>query len=471
MKSNRHPDYLTAPRERLSYWVYFVGQNLFYAIVAYYLVTYMMMIGVDVTKTAAVMFAVKFWDAVNDALFGLVFDKVRFKKGKCMPWIRISTALLPVTTVLLFIIPRSAGETVKLAWFAIAYVLYDTAYTICDVPVYSLVTTMTDNMHERNTLMSFGRVFSGLGGGLAMVLCTVLVSESVGLSYGVISVIIAVLGAVTMVPLCRNGRERGNTGIEEESFTLRQMMRYLGQNKYLLLFYSAYIIANSLATSQAMGLFVSYYLFGNSLFNLLLNAIGAVPALVIALFIPKILQRVDKYVFYMVCTVVQIVLGFIIFAVGYRNIIAFMVLTVIRSIPASATGTMAFMFTPDCAEYGKFKTGTDAKGITFAIQTFSAKIGSAVSQSLGLMIVGWFGWQTVNASSFSELEALNITQPASALEGLWITYALVPVIGSLLSLIPLFFYRLRDRDVRVMAKCNFGEITHEEAEKQLSRPY
>lgn len=172
---NRHPDFLTTRRERGSYWVYFVGQNLFYAIVAYYLVTYMMMIGVDVTKTATVMFAVKLWDAVNDALFGLIFDKVKFKKGKCLPWLRISTALLPIATVLLFIIPRSAGETVKLAWFAIAYVLYDTAYTICDVPVYSLVTTMTDNMGERNTLMSFGRVFSGLGGGIAMVLCTVLV--------------------------------------------------------------------------------------------------------------------------------------------------------------------------------------------------------------------------------------------------------------------------------------------------------
>ena len=103
---NRHPDFLTTRRERGSYWFYFVGQNLFYAIVAYYLVTYMMMIGVDVTKTATVMFAVKLWDAVNDALFGLIFDKVKFKKGKCLPWLRISTALLPIATVLLFIIPR-----------------------------------------------------------------------------------------------------------------------------------------------------------------------------------------------------------------------------------------------------------------------------------------------------------------------------------------------------------------------------
>ncbi len=468
---NRHPDYLTSSKERVSYWVYFVGQNLFYAIVAYSLVTYMMMIGVDVTKTATVMFAVKLWDAVNDALFGLIFDKVKFKKGKCLPWLRISTALLPIATVLLFIIPRSAGETVKLAWFAIAYVLYDTAYTICDVPVYSLVTTMTDNMGERNTLMSFGRVFSGVGGGIAMLLCTVLVSESVGLSYGAVSIIIAVLGAVTMLPLCRNGRERGNTGIEDDSFTLREMFRYLGKNKYLLLFYSSYVIWGATATASSLGMFVSYYLFGNSMFNLLLTVIGAVPGLIIALFIPKILEKVDKYKLYVSCIIAQIILGFAIFAVGYENVTAFIILVVLRAIPLSATGVLAFMFTPDCAEYGKFKTGTDAKGITFAIQTFSSKIGSAISSSLGMLIVGLFGWVSVNASSFEELEQLNVAQPASAIEGLWITYILVPTIGLFLSLIPLAFYKLRDKDVRIMAKCNFGEITHEEAEAQLSRKY
>lgn len=468
---NRHPGYLTTPKERGSYWTYFIGQNLIYYLVTGYLVTYTMMIGVDVTKTAAIMFAVKFWDAINDALFGLIFDKVKFKSGKCLPWIRISTAVLPLTTILLFLIPRSAGEVAKLIWFAIAYVLWDSAYTICDIPVYSLVTTMTDNLTERNTLMSFGRVFSGIGTGATTVLCTVLASESVGVSFSVIAIIVGVLSIATMVPLSFQGRERGNTGIDDESFSLMEMLRYLSKNKYLLLFYAAYIIANALATSGAMGMLVSYYLFGNSMFNLLLGALGAVPSLVIALFIPRILEKVDKFKFYIVCTVIQIVLGFLIFFIGYKHMILFLILTVVRSIPLSATGTMAFMFTPDCAEYGKFKTGTDAKGITFAIQTFSAKVGSAVSSSLGMLIVGLFGWVTVNANSFEELEALHVAQPDSAITGLWITYALVPVIGALLSLIPLAFYKLRDKDVRIMAKCNFGEITHEEAEKLLSRKY
>lgn len=463
--------YRTTPRERGSYWIYFVGQNMFYAIVNNYLVTYMMMIGIDIGMTATVMLAVKIWDAVNDALFGWIFDKVKFKKGKCLPWIRISSVVMPLATIFLFIIPSAAGQTLKLVWFTVAYLLWDFAYTLCDTPVYSMVTTMTDNVGERNKLMSVRQIFAGVGMGVTGILGTVLVSENVGMSFSAVSVVVAIGGFITMLPICFWGVERGNTGIEEETFTLREMFRYLRKNKYLLLFFCGVLLCNMLATSNGLGMFISYYLFGSSLFNLLLSAIAALPALILALFIPKILEKIDKYYFFIGCMVAQIVLGVIMFATGYQNMIVTIILITLRALPLSAATVTAFMFTPDCAEYGKFVSGTDAKGITFAIQSFTGKLASAIASSLSMIIIGWFGWISVNASSFAELEALGVTQPQQALDGLWFTYVLVPAIGQLLALIPLSFYKLRDKDVRIMIRCNFGEITREEAEQQLSKKY
>lgn len=444
---------------------------MFYAIVNNYLVTYMMMIGIDIGMTATVMLAVKIWDAVNDALFGWIFDKVKFKKGKCLPWIRISSVVMPLATIFLFIIPSAAGQTLKLVWFTVAYLLWDFAYTLCDTPVYSMVTTMTDNVGERNKLMSVRQIFAGVGMGVTGILGTVLVSENVGMSFSAVSVVVAIGGFITMLPICFWGVERGNTGIEEETFTLREMFRYLRKNKYLLLFFCGVLLCNMLATSNGLGMFISYYLFGSSLFNLLLSAIAALPALILALFIPKILEKIDKYYFFIGCMVAQIVLGVIMFATGYQNMIVTIILITLRALPLSAATVTAFMFTPDCAEYGKFVSGTDAKGITFAIQSFTGKLASAIASSLSMIIIGWFGWISVNASSFAELEALGVTQPQQALDGLWFTYVLVPAIGQLLALIPLSFYKLRDKDVRIMIRCNFGEITREEAEQQLSKKY
>ena len=69
------------------------------------------------------------------------------------------------------------------------------------------------------------------------------------------------------------------------------------------------------------------------------------------------------------------------------------------------------------------------------------------------------------------LEAMGVQQSAAGLHGLWVVYALVPVIGMMISTVFYLFYKLNDKDVQIMAKCNSGQITREEAEKLLSRKY
>ena len=463
----------TSFSERNSYLVYFTGQNIFYFLVASYLTTYLMMTGIDMAKAGVVVLAVKVWDAVNDALFGAIFDKIKFKSGqKCLPWVRISTFLIPVASILLFAIPNAADENIKLLWFAVAYIFWDTAYTICDVPIYTMVTTITSNLDERNTLMSRRQIFSGIGIALITGIFTILPSEKVGLSYTWTVVIASIIGAAVMIPIGIKGKERNYVRSEsEENFSLVEMFKYLIHNKYLLVYYGGFIVANSFLTNNTLGIVASYYLFGDSLFSLVIGAITTPMQLVAAVLVPVVIRKYDKFKIYFWSNVGIIVSSALIFVCGYGNIWIFIALNILRTLPASIVGIMNFMFTPDCAEYGKFKTGTDAKGITFAIQTFSAKITAAIASSMAMIVLGWFGWQEVTASSFEELAASGITQTPEALKGLWLTYALVPVIGYVLSMAFYAFYRLNDKDVEIMAKANSGEITKEEAEKMLSRKY
>ena len=220
-----------------------------------------------------------------------------------------------------------------------------------------------------------------------------------------------------------------------------------------------------------MTLLVSFYLFGNSLFSIVLNVLNMVPGVLAAMLMPTILKRFDKFKTLFWCNIVSILLGLLIYFTGYGNQTLFLTLTCIRTIPMSIVGILAFMFTPDCAEYGQYTSGISAKGITFAIQTFSVKITAAISSSLALGLLGLFSWISVEAESFEELAALNIQQSPAALSGLWIVYALVPVIGMILSTFFYLGYKLNDKDVQIMAKCNAGEITRQEAEALLSRKY
>ena len=466
-------NYMTTFKERLCYWTYFVGQNIYYNITAAFISTYLAMQGIHLGKVALVLLIVKIWDAVNDPIFGYIFDKVKFKSGlKSLPWLRIAVLLIPIVTIFLFSIPAGLSETGKLIWFGVAYVLWDTVYTLTDVPAYAMLNTMTDNLQERNLLLSVNRVFSGAGVLLYGVILPLLISEQVGMSASLAIAIMAIFSALTMVPLCVGCKERNyRPEDEDESFSPRQMFRYLGSNKYLLTYYGGYMATDALKTSAAVTLFVSFYLFGDSLFSILLNVLNMVPGVFAAMLMPTILKRFDKFKTLFWCNIVNIILGLAIYFLGYRDKTLFIVLTCVRCVPMSIVGILAFMFTPDCAEYGQFKSGISAKGITFAIQTFSVKITGAVSSSLALALLGLFSWISVEAESFEQLAAMGIQQPDVALNGLWIVYALVPVIGMIISTFFYLGYKLNDKDVQIMAKCNAGEITREEAEKLLSRKY
>lgn len=467
------PGYMTTFKERLCYWTYFVGQNVYYNITAVFISTYLVMQGIDPAKSALVLLIVKIWDAVNDPIFGFIFDKIKFKsRQKSLPWLRIATALIPVVTILLFSIPSGMSPTGKLVWFGVAYVLWDTVYTLTDVPAYAMLNTMTDNLQERNTLLSVNRVFSGAGVLIYGVVLPVLIGESVGMSASWAIAILSIFSAATMIPLCVGCKERNyKPEQEDENFTPRQMLSYLGKNKYLLTYYGGYCATDALKTSNAVLLFVSFYLFGASEFSVILNILNMVPGVFAAMAMPSLLKRFDKFKTLFWCNIVNIVLGLVIYFAGYGNKAFFLTMTVIRCVPMSIVGILAFMFTPDCAEYGQYKTGINAKGITFAIQTFSVKITGAVSSALALFLLGLFSWISVEAENFAELAEMNIQQSDAAINGLWFVYAMVPVIGMMISTVFYLFYKLNDKDVQIMASCNSGQITREEAEAQLSRKY
>ncbi len=467
-KVNKNPLWQTTNKERKSYYIFFTGQNMIYTLVTTILTTALLFQGIDVEKAAGITLLIKIWDAVNDAIFGCIFDKVRFRSGKkFIPWLKISLIAIPVSTVLLFSMPKDGSEAFKLAWYAITYILWDTAYTLCDVPIYGMVTAMTERLDERTALQSYKSIWGGAGSGLSTILATVLAGEGIGFSYSTVSIIIAVVALITMSFICKNGVERCG-GEQDEAFTVRKMFKYLFSNKNLLVYYSGIFFYSGANITGLMTLVVSFYLFNSSLFSLIVMALSAVPALIFSLLVPKMVEKFDKMKIFMFCGIITIALSIVMWLLGYSNTWLIVALYVIRAVPQSIMGVMMFMFTPDCAEYGKFKSGIEAKGITFSIQTFMTKLTGAISSALYLFLLGVIKWKDVSAAeNFDQLKEMGITQTPETLDGLWFLFIMVPAIGVALGCVFWAFYKLRDHDVQLMTDANNGKITREEALEKL----
>ncbi|HRX92391.1 MAG TPA: MFS transporter, partial [Candidatus Izemoplasmatales bacterium] len=276
---NKHEGWATTKKERRNYGMYFMGQNMIYFLDYMFLATFLLMSGLEATKTAVILIVVKVWDAVNDCLFGNIVDEIKFKKGgKFLPWLKLSTPLVGVTTILLFGIPLGLNVTAKLIWFAVAYILWDAAYTMCDTPIFGMVTTMTDNQEERTSLMTTGRIFANIGVLLCMILGYTLPSQKIGISYTWLAVIVVAISMVFMSFVVFKGKEHtAGSQNTEKSYTLKQMFKYLGQNKYLLIFYLGIIFIQGLNTASAVLVFTCYYLFDSELIATAISLLSFFP--------------------------------------------------------------------------------------------------------------------------------------------------------------------------------------------------
>jgi len=445
--------------EKGSYALYFLGQNIFYMLIYLYMNTYFTDVGISTMAVAVIALIVKVWDAVNDPIFGGLIDKIKFKHGKFVPWLRIAVYIVFAATVMMFAIPNSFNMGFKIAWAVVAYLLWSVGYTLNDVPIFGLITTITDNQNERTSLNAIGRV-SAMIAVLAVMIVIPMFRNAIG-GWTQTVLLLSIIAVITMVPIGFTAKERVIPEGKSESVSVKQMMKYLVSNKYLFIYYLAFLISGTCNIASTWGLYIARYCVGNEAIMTVTSIAGMVPAIIIGMFVPLICRKVDKFKLYYIATIVTLFATVAKWIVGYSNINAYIAMSIVVALPAAFTSILMYMFTPDCAEYGCYKTGTSAPGITFATQTFFAKMQSALVSSFGAFILGLIGF----------VEGADAVQAEGFDKVLWNTSNIAPIVGTIIALVVLHFYKLNDHDVQLMAKVNSGEITREEAEAQMKNKY
>jgi probable glucitol transport protein GutA len=445
----------TTRGERLGYGAYFGGQNIFYMLVFLFLVTFLTDVGIPAGTVAGILLAVKVWDAVNDPIFGGIVDKVRLKGGKFRPWLRISVALVPPITILLFALPAHIPLAAKVAWAVVAYLLWDTAYTICDVPVFGLVTTMTANIAERTRLISYGRLAAGIATGIVGIAVPIAHSR---IGWAPLVVGLSILGAILMGLLAVTARERVEPREAATSVGLKELGQFLAGNKYLWIFFAAMVVNQALGVSNALNLYMARHILGGEDMMVPFALIAGVAGVLVAFMTPALIRHADKYWWYVGSLTAGAVLSIAFYFVGYANFTLFVIGFTVRAFVTALPGVLMFMFTPDCLEYGMYENGIPAAGMSFALQTFTVKLAAALAAALAAVSLAAIGF----------VEGENAVQPPGFADRLWLVYLVIPSVGALLSLPILWRYKLRDKIVQVMADYNAGRIERAEAEARIA---
>ena len=487
-KANKE-GWIVPRRERFSYYIGSGSHFTMHTFMSAFLVTYLLMIGVDPIASAAVLVVLRAWDAVNDTVFGYVIDRVQFKQGggrfsrwffsgRYLPWFRIATFVIPFSMIITFTVNTSAPMWMRILQYGIGYLLYDTSYTISFAPWGCMLTSMTNNVDERNHLQSYSILGQALGLMPVLFLGTFLIAGAFG--YTSTAILFAIYGFLLAIPALFSIKERNvseSPEVPEGRYSLREMTRFLKKSKEFLFFEFAQIMWGVLATGGAFGLFVAYYLFGDAYIAVLFALFTFLPTIFLLPFFPIIFKRVNKISALQIACFLNLAAGLSMYFIRPEGLMAvpilFYCLLIVHGTATVFVAIGSALLLPDLAEIAKYRTKTDHVGIIWSIHSTVTKLVSSLVASLGIVILAAYGWVSVTAGSFEELAELNAIgiglQTPQALQGLWDVTFLFPSIGFGLAALAFLLVKVDRHSIETMIRVNNGEITHEEAEKLLEQ--
>ncbi len=322
----RNEIFRTSRIERWGFALFMAGQGIVNTYVGSYLQLYLTDIGITAVAVGVMFLIARVWDAVNDPIFGAILDKLNLKGGKFLPFLRASNIMLPLVVVLLFAIPGGLPVGLKLAWAFVAYLLYDVAYTMCDVPIFAMTSAVTDQVHERIGIMPRNTVLSAIAMLIIMVAAPQLY-PTIGATG--VAVIVAVSAAVLMFFMSRFAKER-YINKDEEEVGLKQMADYVKDNKYLRIGFLGIMVLSLTSMTNAVLNYFAIWCLGDMGMVSIISVMLALPSLFVAAVMPALTRRFDKFHLLMVGIVGQTVMSVICFFAGYENVTVFLVLMLVR---------------------------------------------------------------------------------------------------------------------------------------------
>ena len=352
----------------------------------------------------------------------------------------------------------------------ITYIGWGMIYTVADVPFWGIASVMTPNDEERTQFISIARIFCTIGSlvpMLAMPITEAIIKDPTGTDIGikrtqyvVMAVFMAVVGAALFFCVGFGAKER--VKVEPRPTKFIDNFKMLKDNKPLLLIILAGVIGAGRLMAQVGVVWVARFtfygdinLFGfihipqaNEGFKITLLNVGLGAGLGIGTFLAPILQKkMDFKKLYIGSSLIGGILcivSFIVFIIVGNggdpsrvsaNASIAVLTTLLSSVSLGIYNVLTYNMIADTVDYLEFQTGERKEGMCFSFQTFMTKFAAGVASLIGglLVISSLTGFrEPVNGHFVQQEWYMQVI--------LFMEVSLIPAIGSLIAIIPMFYY-------------------------------
>ena len=353
----------------------------------------------------------------GNLLAGQIIERTRSRAGKARPYILLSSVVLAVASVLIFIQPID-NPVFKMVWLAIAYNLfYAVAFPLYNTANSALVPVSTRNGKQRGLLASlvnmavlggagagsiiFPQILAALAGPFPNENAVSDVGEKLPGSNGYLITFI-VIGIVTFIGCLAQyyfTRERvteegmlktvAKDGGEHTSVkkgpTMKEQARALFKDKFFvitIIFYLLYQLSGSIKNAS-----MQYYtleIFGEQGANMqsILGIVGAVPMAVAIVFVAPLCNKFGKRPVVFAGMIVGVV-GGVIAGLFYDDTVLAAIGIALKCLGSAPAGYMILAMLADCLDHIEAKNGFRCDG--FGMSVYSAILIAAVPLATGIV--------------------------------------------------------------------------------------
>ncbi|KJW12975.1 MFS transporter [Levilactobacillus spicheri] len=424
-------------KERFAYSLSDFACNLSFQMVGTYLmIFYTDTFGISAAAVGTLFLAARIVDAFDGPFWGIMIDHTHTKYGKSRPYWLWFSIPFAVFCVLVFTTPN-LSLTGKLIWAYVTYIGVDVLYSAVNIPITSILPSLTSNPQERVTLSTI-RQFMGTAGatlitGITLGMVAFFGNGSTTSAHGwfIWALIVGIIVVIIFGFVFKNTHERVQTKSSRKSIPIKESLKALRRNwPWTIIIFINFIYWLGMQTrSQVTVYFFKYNMHDAGLASFVLSL--QIVALVAVVVTPWTSKRIGKRNT-MLMGMILAVVGQLLLSVGAGSLSVPMIIfaTIVGYLGTGYVSGLIAVMLADAVDYGEWKNGVRAEGIVTSFSSFSAKLGMGI----GGVITGWLLTSTGYVA--------NHAQSASALHGIELNYIWVPLLGFALSGIALMFYHV-----------------------------
>lgn len=424
-----------------------LANQMFPAALGIFMVVLVQDLGFPAWMWGILFFLPRIFDAFLDPIMGFISDNTRSKWGRRRQYVFLGSILMGISFVVMWQLYREDGLNYNFIFFLIWSFVFYLGLTIFSVPYVAMGYEMSDDFHERTSIMAIAQWIGQWAWVIAPWFWVFMYDQkwfpnadtatrSLAIWVGVICMILAMIPAIFI---------KSKSTVNETSYSPLTVNGMMGSFKEILdsfkeafksapfrkLCFATFFIYNAFNTVASFSFFiVVYYLFNGNVgdagvWPTLFGCVGALATTFVVIpIVTWMSKNFGKKVAFLICQGISIfgyILLWFLFIPGKPYMFLF-------ALPFFSFGigslfTIMMSMTADVCDVDELQSGKRREGIFGAIYWWMVKFGFAIAGLLTGVIMTFVGFNPDSA-----------TQAEGAVVGLRLFYSGIPIFGTLLAM-------------------------------------